>query len=79
MVGPALVRRAARRGAAWLPAGVRVRALRRIGPALGRRLGVGGAEIGLVSLVVVVEPADESASPTVSTRCGRSGTPCWTC
>ena len=59
MFGPALVRRAARRGAAWLPAGVRVRALRRIGPALGRRLGVGGAEIGLVSLVMVVEPADE--------------------
>jgi CDP-glycerol glycerophosphotransferase (TagB/SpsB family) len=59
VVGPALVRRAARRGAAWLPAGVRVRALRRIGPALGRRLGVGGAEIGLVSMVVVVEPADE--------------------
>ncbi|HET6693051.1 MAG TPA: hypothetical protein VFG97_01995, partial [Pedococcus sp.] len=59
MFGPTLVRRAARRGAAWLPAGVRVRALRRIGPALGRRLGVGGAEIGLVSLVVVVEPVDE--------------------
>jgi CDP-glycerol glycerophosphotransferase (TagB/SpsB family) len=59
MVGPALARRAARRGAAWLPAGIRVRALRRIGPALGRRLGVGGAEIGLVSLVMVVEPADE--------------------
>ena len=59
MSGRDLVRRAARSGAALVPAGIRGVAFRRLGP----RLGVGGSEHGLVTLVVVCEAVDAARLP----------------
>ena len=58
MAERARARRLARTLAGWLPAGVRGVAAHHLGPSLARRLGLDGADVGLVSLVVVVEPAD---------------------
>ncbi len=59
MSGRDLVRRAARAGAGAVPAGVRGAAVRRLGP----RLGIGGSEHGLVTLVVVCEAVDGPRLP----------------